>query len=87
EAGQIVILRDANNDGKPDQRFVFASGLMQPFGIAFWRDYVYIGNTNAVVRFRYRPGQTQAEGAPEKIADLPGKGYREHWTRNLIFSP
>jgi len=87
EAGQIIVLRDANGDGKPDQRSVFASGLTQPFGIAFWRDYVYIGNTNAVVRFRYRPGQTQAEGAPEKIADLPGKGYREHWTRNLIFSP
>ncbi|WP_060635748.1 PQQ-dependent sugar dehydrogenase [Pyrinomonas methylaliphatogenes] len=87
EAGQIIILRDANGDGKPDQRFVFASGLLLPYGIAFWRDYVYIGTTNAVLRFRYRPGQTRAEGAPEKIADLPGRGYREHWTRNLIFSP
>ncbi len=87
KAGSILILRDTNNDGRADQRFVFASGLMQPFGMAFWHDYLYVGNTNAVVRFKYKPGQTKAEGEAEKIADLPGRGYREHWTRNVIFSP
>jgi glucose/arabinose dehydrogenase len=87
KAGRITILRDANNDGKPDDRLVFATGLTQPFGMAFWRDYFYVANTDSVVRFKYRPGQTKAEGEPEKIADLPGKGYRQHWTRNIIFSP
>jgi glucose/arabinose dehydrogenase len=86
-AGRITILRDGNSDGRVDERFIFAEGLMQPFGIAFWKDYIYIGNTNAVVRFKYKPGQTRAEGAAEKIAALPGEGYREHWTRNVIFSP
>jgi glucose/arabinose dehydrogenase len=86
-SGRVTILRDTNGDGTVDERFAFATGLMQPFGIAFWRDYIYIANTNAVVRFRYKAGQTRAEGEPEKIADLPGKGYREHWTRNVIFSP
>jgi len=86
-SGRIIILRDENNGGKPDQRFVFASGLTQPYGMAFWKDYLYIGNTDAVVRFKYQPGQTRAEGAPEKIASLPGRGYRQHWTRNLVFSP
>lgn len=84
--GRILVLRDKNNDGKADERFVFATGLMQPFGMAFWKDYFYVANTNAVVRFKYKPGQTVAEGEPEKIADLPGKGYREHWTRNIIFN-
>ncbi len=87
EAGRIHVLRDANSDGRVDERFVFASDLTQPFGMAFWRDYFYVANTNAVVRFPYRPGQTKAAGAPEKIADLPGQGYRQHWTRNIIFSP
>ena len=87
EEGQISILRDSNNDGKVDERFVYATGLSRPFGMAFWQDYLYIGNTDAVVRFKYQTGQTKAEGAPEKIADLPMNGYREHWTRNLIFSP
>jgi glucose/arabinose dehydrogenase len=86
-AGSIIVLRDTNNDGKADQRFLFARALLQPFGMAFWRDYLYVANTNAVVRFRYRSGQTKAEGRPEKILDLPGKGYREHWTRNIAFNP
>ncbi|MBI3652888.1 MAG: sorbosone dehydrogenase family protein [Acidobacteria bacterium] len=87
ETGQISILRDANHDGKVDERFIFATGLSRPFGMAFWKDYLYVGDTDAVVRFKYQVGQTKAEGAPEKIAALPMNGYREHWTRNLIFSP
>jgi glucose/arabinose dehydrogenase len=43
--------------------------MKQPFGIAFWRDYVYIGNTDAVMRYKYKPGQLKAEDAGEKIAD------------------
>jgi glucose/arabinose dehydrogenase len=87
QAGRITILRDGNSDGRVDERFVFAEGLKQPFGLAFWRDYLYVGNVNAVVRFKYKPGQTKAEGAAEQIAALSGEGYREHWTRNVIFSP
>jgi glucose/arabinose dehydrogenase len=84
---KVIVLRDSNNDGQVDERFVFADGLNQPFGIAFWQDYVYVGNTNEITRYRYKPGQTKADGPPEKIADVPGKGYREHWTRNILFSP
>lgn len=87
EIGKILILRDTDGDGKADARFVFASDLQQPFGMAFNGGYLYVGNTDAVVRFRYTPGQTKAEGAPEKLFDLPGKGYRQHWTRNVTFSP
>src|SRR3989441_2062712 len=85
-SGKIIVLRDTNNDGVADERFVFADNQMQPFGVAFWKDYLYVGNTNAVVRFHYAPGQTKADGPAEKIADLPGRGYREHWTRNILFS-
>jgi len=84
---QITLLRDADGDGAAEQRFTFSTDLNKPFGMGFWHGYFYVGNTNAVVRFRYQPGQTRAEGVPEKIADLPGKGYREHWTRNLQFNP
>src|SRR6266849_11019886 len=78
--GKIIVLRDTNNDGVADQRSTFAERLNEPFGIAFWHDYVYIGNTDAITRYAYKPGQMKAEGAAEKIADLPGKGYNEHWT-------
>jgi glucose/arabinose dehydrogenase len=87
QEGRIKILRDTNGDGKVDERFEFASGLSRPFGMAFWKDYLYVGNTDAVLRFKYKPGQTKAEDHGEKIASLPMNGYREHWTRNVLFSP
>ena len=85
--GKVVVLRDTNKDGVADERSTFAENLNEPFGIAFWHDYVYVGNTDAITRYHYQPGQMKADGPAEKIADLPGKGYREHWTRNILFSP
>src|SRR5262245_58410418 len=87
QAGTVLVLRDEDKDGKAETRYEFASGLKQPFGLAFSEKWLYVGNTDAVVRFAYAPGQTAATGAAEKIADLPGKGYREHWTRNVVVSP
>ncbi len=84
QPNRITLLRDSNNDGKVDERFVFATGLTRPFGMAIWRDYLYVGNQNGVVRFSYKPGQTKAEGEPEKLVDLPGGPG--HWTRNVIFN-
>ncbi|MDQ3801690.1 MAG: sorbosone dehydrogenase family protein [Acidobacteriota bacterium] len=86
-ANAIVILRDANKDGVAEQRFTFADNLSQPFGMAFQRDWFYVANTDSVVRFRYKSGQTRAEGAPEKLIELTEGGYNQHWTRNIIFSP
>src|SRR6266567_7710268 len=83
DAEKIIVLRDKNGDGVAEERFTFAEGLNKPFGMAFWHDYFYVGNTNGIVRFHYKSGQTKADGPPEKIADLPGKGDREHWTRNI----
>jgi glucose/arabinose dehydrogenase len=88
-ANNITLLRDTNKDGVIDnktERFVFASGLNQPFGMAIQQGYFYLANTNAVLRFKYQAGQTKLEGEGEKIIDLPGEGYRQHWTRNIIFS-
>jgi glucose/arabinose dehydrogenase len=88
-ANSITLLRDTNKDGVIDnktERFVFATGLNQPFGMAIQQGYFYIANTNAVLRFKYQTGQTKLEGEGEKIIDLPGEGYRQHWTRNIIFS-
>lgn len=86
-AGKIVVLRDVNRDGVAETRFTFAEGLAQPFGMAFHKDWFYVANTDAVVRFTYKSGQTIAEGSPEKIIDLTRGGYNQHWTRNIIFSP
>lgn len=86
-ANSVIVLRDANKDGIAEQRFIFSDKLSQPFGMAFHRDWFYVANTNSIVRFRYRPGQTRADGEPEKLVELTPGGYNQHWTRNILFSP
>jgi glucose/arabinose dehydrogenase len=70
-AGKITVLRDADHDGVADVHETFAASLNRPFGLAFWKDYLYVGNNDSVIRFAYRAGQIASDGAPEKIADLP----------------
>src|SRR5437588_8816628 len=71
-ANRIRVFRDADGDGKPEVNEVFATGLRPPFGIAFYPvgpepRYVYVGNTDSVVRFRYKNGDTKAQGKSELI--------------------
>jgi glucose/arabinose dehydrogenase len=68
---RITILRDADRDGVAETRATFATGLNRPFGLAFWKNYLYVGNNDSVVRFTYTPGELAVRGAPEKIVDLP----------------
>jgi glucose/arabinose dehydrogenase len=82
-AKQVVILRDPDHTGSAKERIVFASGFPQPFGIAFHGNYVYIGATNAVLRFKYDPKTSKALDSGEKIMNLPAGG---HPTRNLAFT-
>ncbi|MEO7723615.1 MAG: hypothetical protein ABIU29_02840 [Chthoniobacterales bacterium] len=96
-ANQIRILRDADGDGKPDSNQVFTeSGLNKPFGIAFYPpgpepQYLYVANTDGVIRFPYRNGDLKARGPAEELgAHLsPGGLLRGggHWTRGLAFAP
>lgn len=86
-ANSVIVLRDTNKDGVADQRFVFSNKLSQPFGMAFYKDWFYVANTDSIVRFKYKSGQTAADGEPEKLVELTPGGYNQHWTRNILFSP
>jgi glucose/arabinose dehydrogenase len=70
-AGKITVLRDADGDGVAELREAFAAGLNRPFGLAFWKNYLYVGNNDSVVRFTYERGQLKATDGPERITDLP----------------
>lgn len=89
-AGTIRVLR-AGEDGKVATSEVFASGLRQPFGIAFFPNgdnpqWVYVANTDSVVRFPYQAGDLKARGKAETIvASLPHDGG--HSTRDIVFTP
>ena len=81
---RIILLRDENKDGKPDRREIFIDGLNGAFGMALHGSRFYVGNTDGVVVFPYRNGETKITRQGEKILDLPGGG---HYTRNVIVDP
>ena len=96
DANSIKVLRDKGG-GKVEAAVVFADrGLKDPFGIAFYPpgpepQFLYVANTNGVVRFPYRNGDTKARGPSEKLgAQLSAGGLLQgggHWTRDIAFSP
>src|ERR1043166_688530 len=96
-ANQIKVLRDTKGNGKPDVTELFVErGLNKPFGIAFYPpgddpQFLYVANTDGVIRFPYRSGDLKARGPAEQLAAhlspgglLRGSG---HWTRDIVFSP
>src|SRR5262249_6021420 len=97
-ANQIKVLRDTNGDGKPDLTEIFAErGLNKPFGIAFYPSgddpqFLYVANTDGVIRFPYRNGDLKARGPAEQLAAHLSGGAAHlrsggHWTRDIVFSP
>ena len=90
KANRITRLVDSDGDGIAEGRAVFATQdneLDIPFGMAFSAEYFFLGNSDEVRRYRIRPGQTALDGKGERIAELPGGGYNQHWTRNVILAP
>ena len=90
EPGDVKVFRGFTPAGKPELVGTFATGLHLPYGINFYPpgpdpQFVYIGTTDAVLRFPYRNGDMQARGPAQRLASLPGD--RNHWTRDIAFTP
>ncbi len=83
---RLTLLRDADGDGNYEGRYIFADNLNAPYGLALVGDTLYVANQDALVRFAYRDGQTEAAGPPEKVTDLPS-AINHHWTKALTASP
>lgn len=86
---RIKRLRDEDGDGVAEAVDVVATatnGLDLPMGLAFAEGDLFVGNTSDVRRYAYRPGDT-LEGTGTVVTDLPGRGYNQHWTRNVVASP
>ncbi|MBC7473651.1 MAG: sorbosone dehydrogenase family protein, partial [Candidatus Sericytochromatia bacterium] len=81
-ANRIILLRDSNNDGVPDKRTIFITGLNQPYGMLVLKNYFYVANTDGVVRYPYKSGDTIIKGKGQKILSLPKAG--RHWVRNIV---
>src|SRR5213080_2823652 len=97
-ANRIRVLRDTKKSGRPDTNEIFTEhGLNKPFGIAFYPpgddpQFLYVANTDGVIRFPYRNGDLKARGPAEELsAHLSGGAAHlrsgGHWTRDIVFSP
>jgi glucose/arabinose dehydrogenase len=83
-ANTVYVLHDPGDGKASDGRTTFADHLNEPFGIAFHNNYVYIADTNEVIRFPYDPKTSRRTGGREKILALPSGGM--HSTRTVVFS-
>ncbi len=83
-ADRITLLRDVNKDGVPEMREIFIEKLKQPLGMLVLKNYFYVANTNGIVRYPYKTGDTKITGKGQQILELPAGGYNNHWTRNLL---
>ena len=80
-ANRISLLRDTDGDGVADERHVFLEGLRQPFGMTLIGDQFYVANTDSVVRYPYKEGETSIKTEGTKLVDIP---VGHHWTRNIM---
>jgi glucose/arabinose dehydrogenase len=85
-ANRITLLRDADGDGIAETRTVFLSGLNSPFGMTLIGSDLYIANTDSILRFPYKAGDTQITAPGAKVVDLPAGTINHHWTKNIIAS-
>ena len=82
---RLTLLRDRNGDGSYGERTVFADDLNAPYGLALIDDDLYVANQDALVRFDYTEGQTEASGPPDVIVELPSE-INHHWTKAMTAS-
>ena len=85
-SNRILLLRDANGDGKPEAQHVLVDQLNSPFGVVLVGKALYVADTDAILRFPFTLGQTRVDGPPVKIVDLPAGPINHHWTKSLTAS-
>ncbi|WP_343728349.1 sorbosone dehydrogenase family protein [Duganella sp.] len=86
-ANRITLLRGVDANGAAQTRTVFLKGLNSPFGMALVGQYLYVADTDAVLRFPYQEGATSISAPGTKVMDLPAGPRNHHWTKNIIASP
>jgi glucose/arabinose dehydrogenase len=85
-ANRITLLRDADGDGVAETRTVFLDSLNSPFGMALVGDDLYVADSDAIMKFPYRTGDTKIAATGVKLVDLPAGPLNHHWTKDLVAS-
>jgi glucose/arabinose dehydrogenase len=83
-SNRITLLRDSKGEGTPDVRSVFLDHLNSPFGVALVGNDLYVANTDAIVRYPYKEGDTKIDARGTTLTELPGGPIDHHWTKSLV---
>lgn len=84
--GRVWVIEDTDSDGKADRRKVIIDGLSRPYGLAFWKEYLYVAEPGSVKRFKYDAKTMQVTTEAEEVVSIAGLD-QGHWTRTVLFSP
>ena len=85
-ANRIRLLRDADGDGKVDATYNFLTGLNSPYGMALVGGTLYVANTDSLIAYPYKEGETAIHAKGRKILNLPAAAPNYHWTKSLVAS-
>ena len=80
--GKVLMLPDADKDGKADEVITVAQGLNYPQGLAFVGDALLVANQDGVVKIKQVNGRWSA--AEPFISNLPTGGHR---TKTIKLGP
>jgi len=86
-ANRITLIRDADGDGVPELTSTLLDNLNSPFGVTYVDGYLYVANTDAIVRYPYTLGQAMITAPGTELTKLPGGPINHHWTKSLVASP
>ncbi len=83
---RITLLRKRTDDSGEWDKHVFIDHLHSPFGMQLIGDTLYVADTDAILKYPYKSGETSMSSPGVELADLPDK-VNHHWTKALLASP
>jgi glucose/arabinose dehydrogenase len=83
-AGSVYVIEDGNKDFKAESKKKILEGLDRPYGLALWKDYLYVAETTSLKRYKYDAKRMKVNGKGEELVPLKNFG-KGHWTRTVLF--
>ena len=84
DKGSVYVLLDNDRDSKAESKRKLIDGLYRPYGLAFWKDYLYVAEASSLKRYRYDTKAMKVDGKGEEVVSLKGM-EKGHWTRTVLF--
>lgn len=85
-ANRMSLLRDTDGDGIADLKSALLKNLDSPLGMALVGDFLYVANSNGLMRFPYKTGDLEISDPGVKVLELPAGPINHHWTKNILAS-